>query len=113
MLPSHAVGGGLWQLAAAVDVIDYEELSFGKLLGAGAAGASGWSSFLQSQPTTWWGCLRWQLACSFSNSTSDLSRVVDQFAWLVHTPWPAVDRLTARLRLTVPRACAVLPQPHN
>lgn len=31
-----AVGGGLWQLAAAVDVIDYEELSFGKLLGAGA-----------------------------------------------------------------------------
>ncbi|KAL4858866.1 Mitogen-activated protein kinase kinase kinase dlk-1 [Chlorella vulgaris] len=33
------VGGGLWQLAAAVDVIDYEELSFGKLLGAGAEGA--------------------------------------------------------------------------
>lgn len=29
------LAAGLWQLAAAVDVIDFEELSFGKLLGAG------------------------------------------------------------------------------
>ncbi|EFN55353.1 hypothetical protein CHLNCDRAFT_134377 [Chlorella variabilis] len=42
------VGGGLWQLAAAVDVIDYEELSFGKLLGAGAEGAVYAAWFLES-----------------------------------------------------------------
>ncbi|PRW44254.1 3-phosphoshikimate 1-carboxyvinyltransferase isoform A [Chlorella sorokiniana] len=45
---SLALGAGLWQLAAAVDVIDFEELSFGKLLGAGAEGAVYAAWFLES-----------------------------------------------------------------
>ncbi len=35
-------GGGLWQLVSAVDVIDYDELSFGKLLGSGDASFDSW-----------------------------------------------------------------------
>ncbi|KAL4428326.1 hypothetical protein ABPG75_002415 [Micractinium tetrahymenae] len=49
MSPSAAAGGsGLWQLATAVDVIDIEELSFGKMLGAGAEGAVYAAWFLES-----------------------------------------------------------------
>jgi hypothetical protein len=33
--PFLSMRAGLWQLAVSVDVIEYEELSFGKLLGAG------------------------------------------------------------------------------
>lgn len=63
LTPSSApplLAAGLWQLAAAVDVIDFEELSFGKLLGAGAmAGASvlGVLEFIIARCMSWSCCL--------------------------------------------------------
>ena len=89
---------GLWQLAAAVDVIDFEELSFGKLLGAGAISiiisslaAVGVLEFINARCISWSCCL--DGACrGVEIDGREGGGDGDSQAWGVHlprcSPWP-------------------------